>query len=182
MPLKGIENFSWKKSIDRWGCDAMCSTCAIIDKNAVGEVWGRGRGNSPAGQAFAHKIQTGEIHVAVGGGLRQELEGSTVFQIWARDAALAGIVHYYNDNQVDEKTEKLKNADTCVSNDQHVIALAQISGARLLYTNDKRLQRDFGNPRLIAEPPGVIFTTNDSKNLTEEQEALLNDGGLPSCK
>ena len=42
-------------------------------------------------------------------------------------------------------------SDSCRSNDPHVIALAQINGARLLYSNDEALQKDFGDKRLEEE-------------------------------
>ena len=50
----------------------------------------------------------------------------------------------------------------CQSNDQHVIALAIVSGARLLYSNDRRLQRDFKDRRLI-DPPGKVYSTRRGK-------------------
>ena len=40
---------------------------------------------------------------------------------------------------MDEREEELNEEGRCHSNDTHVIALAQITGARLLYSNDKAL-------------------------------------------
>ena len=38
---------------------------------------------------------------------------------------------------------ELQDAGACQSNDLHVLALAQVSGARLLYSNDLSLHQDF---------------------------------------
>ena len=43
------------------------------------------------------------------------------------------------------------------SNDSHIIALALASGARLLYTDDKRLAKDFQNPEIIGNPAGEVY-------------------------
>ncbi|MDE0306934.1 MAG: hypothetical protein OXI87_18940 [Albidovulum sp.] len=47
----------------------------------------------------------------------------------------------------------------CESNDQHVLALARISGARLLYTNDQKLMDDFKNTELVSTPKGKVYRT-----------------------
>ena len=45
------------------------------------------------------------------------------------------------------------------SNDRHILALALASGARLLYTADKKLARDFKNPEIIGNPPGEVYAS-----------------------
>ena len=54
------------------------------------------------------------------------------------------------------------------SNDAHVIALAQLSGARLLYTNDGDLQKDFRNKNLVDNPEGKVYSTEAEKNPNKE--------------
>ena len=51
------------------------------------------------------------------------------------------------------------------SNDTHVLALARVSGARLLFTNDDDLKRDFANPDIIPGTPGQIYTTNRGRRV-----------------
>ena len=52
------------------------------------------------------------------------------------------------------------------SNDRHILAMALASGARLLYTKDGRLSRDFRNPAIINNPQGVVYSrVSDSGNL-----------------
>ena len=74
---------------------------------------------------------------------------------------------------MDKGEEKLLQEERCRSNDTHVIALAQISGARLLYSNDKDLYVDFKNKHLIDEPRGKIYSTNEDKNFTNSHARLL---------
>lgn len=44
------------------------------------------------------------------------------------------------------------------SDDPHVLALARASGARILYTADRRLMDDFKDKRFIDEPRGKVYT------------------------
>ena len=56
-------------------------------------------------------------------------------------------------------------APQCVSDDPHVIALAQESGARLLCSLDEALHTDFTNPRLINAPRGHVYQNAAHKHL-----------------
>ena len=48
-----------------------------------------------------------------------------------------------SDEAVDSEAETLQSQGVCRSDDEHVLALASVSGARLLFTNDNALQDDF---------------------------------------
>ena len=61
------------------------------------------------------------------------------------------------------------------SDDHHVIALAQLSGARLLYSNDSALHDDFGNKSLIDQPRGRIYSTKESSTFRNVHRHLLRD-------
>lgn len=43
------------------------------------------------------------------------------------------------------------------SDDSHILALALASGARLLYTGDKKLAKDFANSDIIGNPAGEVY-------------------------
>ena len=131
--------------------------CAILDNNVVGQVFGSEA--PPAGKGFLNWLDSGNGLLVVGGQLRRELNGSSKFKEWLQQAILAGLVRLYNDGKVDDRAEELRNADSCRSDDAHVVALAQVSGARLLFTNDGDLKRDFADKELINNPPGKIYTT-----------------------
>jgi hypothetical protein len=65
---------------------------------------------------------------------------------------------------VDNETAIVQREGTCVSNDPHVIALARVSGARLLCTIDENLIRDFKNRQLIR-PRGRIYRNRSHRKL-----------------
>jgi hypothetical protein len=54
----------------------------------------------------------------------------------------------------------------CRSNDPHVVAIARLSGARTLVTNDKQAMQDFKDKVLVPTPPGKIYQrTKHAKRL-----------------
>ena len=153
--------------------------CGILDASVAGEVFIKrpklAAQPPTAGEKFLIWIKEGPGHLVVGGKLRNELGKVNLFQEWAREAQLSGKLHSINDERVNEKTAKLEAEGKCRSNDPHVIALAQIGGARLLYTNDKRLQGDFTNEKLISNPRGLIYETpKNNKKFTVTHKELLN--------
>ena len=164
--------------------------CAILDKNVVGQVFGSEA--PPAGKEFLNWLNSGNGLLVVGGELRRELNGSSKFKEWLQQAILSGLVRLYNDGKVDDRAEELESSDSCRSDDKHIVALAQISGARLLFTNDDNLKKDFADRRLIDNPPGKIYTTlHDERqgkryvkvrreDFRENHKRLLNNKNL--CK
>ncbi len=146
--------------------------CVILDANVVAEVF-EPDGRSEAGEQFFEWINTGRGRLVAGGKLFQELCESHKFREWWQGALLAGRATRVKDGEVDGRTKELKRQDSCRSNDEHVVALAQVSGARLLYSNDRALQQDFKNTNLIAKPSGKIYSTNQSKNFGKTHKSLL---------
>ena len=151
--------------------------CAIIDANVAGEVFGRGR--PAAGLKFFKWIDQGAGRLVLGGHLRAELVKTSARE-WVRQALLAGRIRNVSDIGVDDRTDELRNRQECKSNDPHVIALAQISRARLLYSNDGRLHEDFNNKNLIDDPWGKIYSTRRHKDFRKSHRSLLQTRDL--CK
>ena len=85
-------------------------------------------------------------------------------------------------SEVDARTEHIKGEGTCRSDDEHIIALAQISGARLLYSNDRALRHDFTNKRLIDSPRGKLYSTPKNKKSENDMRRLLNRKDLCGAK
>ena len=152
--------------------------CAILDANVVGQVFGTDR--PAAGQAFFRWIDAGPGHLVVGGRLRRELDRSLAFQAWRLQAALAGRVTLLNDEAVDGRARALEQQNVCRSDDPHVVAVAQVGGARLLYTNDGALQADFGDKALIDRPRGKVYSTRTRDDLTPAHRRLLANRNLCS--
>ena len=147
--------------------------CAIVDANVAHEAFGPNR--SPAGGKFLDWVNKGSGRLAVGGRLFTELlDNCPGFREWAQGAELAGRMRIINKSSVDKRTEQIKEENLCRSNDPHVLALAQVSGARLLYSNDSRLQGDFKNGKLIDNPRGRVYSTLNSNEFGNSHKRLLS--------
>ena len=145
--------------------------CAILDANVAGLVFGSERPR--AGRAFFEWIDSGRGSLVVGGRLRRELDRNRVFQAWRLEAGRAGRVTLLSDEVVDSTAQQILQEGACRSDDEHVLAVAQLSGARLLYTNDADLQADFGDRALIDRPRGKVYSTRIHDHLTPTHRRLL---------
>ena len=153
--------------------------CAILDASVVSQVFGS---NQPlAGKDFHNWINTGSGRLVIGGKLRREL-ARTRARLWLQAAIRSGRLKQLNDNQVNEKTKQLQDAAACKSDDHHVIALAQLSGARLLYSNDCDLREDFKNKELIEPAGGILYPKGDSKTAQRNRKKLFAIKHLCSSK
>ena len=150
--------------------------CAILDANVAWQVFGADR--PPAGRAFFDRIDSGRVRLVVGGLLRRELDRSEVFQKWRRQAELAGRITLLNDDAVDETARQLEQENACRSDDEHVVAIARLSGARLLYSNAVALQDDFTDKALVDRPRGKVYSTRIDQDLTATHQRLLASRNL----
>ena len=146
--------------------------CAIVDNNVRDQVFGA-NSQSPAGRFFLEWLSSGRGKLVVGGGLLRELNEYNDFKRWLRTALGRNIAVTVDDVAVDAETTIIQQNGVCESDDEHVIALARVSGARLLFTNDGDLQDDFKNPGIINNPRGVIYTTLRGVDVTRTHRALL---------
>ena len=138
--------------------------CAIVDVNTSHQVFGKDR--PEAGIWFADWVKRGN-KVVVGGKLLRELIKDANFKRWFGEATKTGRTARVNDDDVDARATKLEQERGCESNDHHIIALAQLSKAKLLFTNDARLQSDF--KRLN----GKIYSTRNTERVTRGHKNLL---------
>ena len=151
--------------------------CAILDANVVHEVFGANL--PPAGEGFLSRINSGKLTLVVGGKLLEELERSSrKFKEWVKNALLYGRARLIDADQVAEQTAQVERDGAYTSDDPHILALAQVSGARLLYSNDERLKRDFGKKHLIDNPRGRVYSTRGAKPFTKNHKRLLADKDL----
>jgi len=117
--------------------------CAIVDANVAHEVFGSVR--PPAGKGFFDALNSGRINMVVGGKLTAELERYPKYKTWSKTAERRGILRSVNKAKVLASGKKFRNNPSRKSDDPHILALAKVSGARLLYSNDKTLHKDFKN-------------------------------------
>ena len=127
--------------------------CIIVDANVRDRVFGRSR--TPASNLLLNSIDNKFRRLVIGGKLKRELEQAHEFGRWLVQARLAQQVREINDNAVDSESNEVQERFECKSDDIHIIALARVSGARLLYTDDSDLMDDFRNRELISNPRGA---------------------------
>ncbi len=131
-----------------------------------------------AGGYLLGQVESRRIKLVVGGRrLRCEYRKAG-FDRWLVEAIRAGLVRQEKDEKADHRATGLARqheaATTRIqSDDHHIIALAQISGARLLYSSDQALHADFTNKGLIDTPRGKVYSTSVNEVLADKHRRLL---------
>ena len=149
--------------------------CAILDNNTRDEVFGNTQ--TDRGQAFYQWVNSGRGRLVIGGTrLREELggnrqhPGSLNFRKWLPTAIRLGRVAQPDDDAVvDETARALEASGICRSDDPHILALAQHTGARLLYTNDQLLGYDLTNRAIIDGVRGKIYPNTDYREFLNDR-------------
>lgn len=129
--------------------------CVIVDANLASRVF-----QEPAEADFAPVLnwileRGGEL--VFGGHLATELARIEKTRRYLLALLRAGRARRVSDASIVAEAAEVAATGRCQSNDQHVLALARASGARTLCTQDKALQQDFRDPRLISAPRGSIY-------------------------
>ena len=152
--------------------------CAIIDANVCHEIFSSSS-QSDAGKYFLDWLmkRNGGIIVSGGGHLRELDQNEDFYRVF-RERLQIGRARYIPDAQVDAETKTLRSQSICRSNDEHILALARLSGARLLFTNDNALQDDFRNRQIVSGTRGRVYTTTRSQNVTRTHRNLLSRADL----
>lgn len=153
--------------------------CAIVDANVRDEVFG----DNPtgAGKFFREWLAkpNGGSLVVGGTKLQRELGNNKKFTEFLQDRIRAGRARKIDDQDVAIEEEKLRARRVCRSDDEHILALARVSGARLLFTNDRALQRDFKDSSIISGPvKGHIYTTVRCSKISSTHRNLLRRNDL----
>ena len=157
--------------------------CAIVDTNVISEVI---RGKTEAGIKFKDWLENRKGKLIVGGKHLEELMGDNSFERWFMEMRRSDVVEQISNELIQIHQSNLDQRNDLKSNDSHVLALAIESGARLLYTNDGNLKKDFSNKNIISSPLGKIYTTKEIKGQIERgkfrraHRDLLNNKNL--CK
>ena len=149
--------------------------CIIVDTNVRHEVFGTDQ--SKRGRVLFDWLTQGRTGpLVVGGRLRRELVEYGMFRTWLSAAILAGLARRVEDSRVDAEAKAITAEQLYRSDDEHVIALARISGARLLFTDDQALERDFKDRKLITNPRGKIYKSSKHHELLTERHLCRTEG------
>ena len=143
--------------------------CAIVDANGWHEVFSRKR--PPAGDAFRRWLSGKRGFAVLGGQLRREIANGQKRKRQIQAFVQNGMLVPIPDAEVDGEAERIERRGGFRSDDPHILALAKVSGARLLYTNDRDLQDDFKNADFVVD--GKIYSTLETTKHTRRQRDLL---------
>ena len=127
--------------------------CIIIDANVASEI---SRGTDAA-QPVVDWLTSGPGSVVAGGRLTNELSKVRGITRFLATLKRAGRFRELDLPSVDKEEKHLEALGTLRSDDPHIVALARLSGARLLFSQDKNLHADFRDRNLIANPRGKIY-------------------------
>ena len=147
--------------------------CAIVDANVGHEVFDPNR-QTEAGRFFYNWLMrpNGGVLVA-GGSLLRELNHNDAFRRFFGERLLANRARTIPNDHLIGAEEEVRSQGLHSSNDEHVLALARVSGARLLFTNDRALQQDFGDRRIIEGTRGRVYTTIGRPDIRPAHRNLL---------
>ena len=128
--------------------------CLIVDNSVSGIFFGQTSGN-PYVDAI-NRVRSGRIRLVTGGKNLVELSNNAAIRTQITRWTGLGLAIRVDDQSITEEVRRVVASRLCKSNDEHIIALAKVSKARTLCTDDNDLQTDFKNTRLLT-PKGRIF-------------------------
>jgi hypothetical protein len=131
--------------------------CLIVDANAGGVFLAR---ESPILTWLFGP--TSEPRLVVGGKLKIELTRNAHVTRRLVQLERAGRLRPVPTTDLEREERHLNRQGHCCSNDLHVLALARISGARTLATEDGDLTTDFRNKLIIDSPRGRVYRDPDT--------------------
>lgn len=128
--------------------------CLIIDANAVSLALDPDGDNdfTPVWKALVSR----RARAVYGGKLAREYLKVAKLCDLIRRFDQIGVFRQIATSKVNAETAKVKTEACCVSDDEHIIALARVSGVRLLCSHDKALHDDFTNPKILR-PRGSVY-------------------------
>jgi hypothetical protein len=101
--------------------------------------------------------ERGAPRLVAAGKLREELAKNDGVRRQLVQLDRAGRLRSADPEWLQREERRLRAVGVCVSNDLHVLALAIVTGARTLATDDNALAADFKNKRIMDGPRGKIY-------------------------
>lgn len=136
--------------------------CLIIDADVSASL----QPPSTNAQPIVNAIEQRRVRLVVGGRNTEELYRTRAVGRWIAGLIRANLARTVPTEDIEKEERTLPRLGKCKSNDSHVIALARASGARLLFSEDKNLARDFKN-REFLDPTGSVYKRRAHAHLLE---------------
>lgn len=80
----------------------------------------------------------------------------------------AGIARQESASLIEAEEQRIIATGLCKSNDTHIIALGNVSGTRLLVTDDGECSRDWSNHEILSNPRGKVYKNRSHQSLLDE--------------
>jgi hypothetical protein len=126
--------------------------CLIVDANTAGVLLAK-----PSVVIDWLFGDRGNPRLVAAGRLRVELATNQEVRRQLVELDRAGRLRSADPQELRQEEGRLHADGTCISNDRHILALAIVSGARTLATDDNRLASDFTNAKIINRPRGKVY-------------------------
>jgi len=137
--------------------------CIIIDANRAAAF----ANADPSAAPIAAWLKKPQARLAIGGSkLAREYRAVAKFVAVLAALDTAGRVRRYKDQDVNDAQDIVQLEANLTSDDPHIIALARVSGARVLYSLDVALHQDFRSPSLLR-PRGRVYQNAGHAHLLE---------------
>lgn len=136
--------------------------CLIVDANVAAQTFAPEPASDflPVWNALTRRQAT----AVFGGKLAREYYALKRHLRIIRELERSGRLRRIADATVNQVTNQLVQSAACGSDDEHIVALAQVSGVRLLCSHDHDLHMDFTNPKLLR-PPGRVYQNSSHTHL-----------------
>lgn len=106
-----------------------------------------------------------QVQLVLGGRLEDEYYGHHRLKKVFLELIRAGRLVKFPRPVVDTEENHIARNFIIRSNDPHVLALARISGARILCSRDQPLHADFTDKRLVDNPRGKVWQSDSHNHL-----------------
>jgi hypothetical protein len=137
--------------------------CLIVDANVGADIANSDSEAIP----ILEWLDSGSGTIAIGGQLPAELNRHGRLRKKLVEYTRSGACKVYSKHKIEDQYSRI-DRKKMTSNDIHILALARVSGCRLLFSRDHALSQDFRNRSII--PPrdgqaGRIYRDRRDRNL-----------------
>jgi len=132
--------------------------CIIIDTNVLHEVFSQ----PPTADGLPVRawLEERDGRLVFGGVLARELVKDRGAARFVKELERSGRAKRVNEFRLQAEEQVVRQDPHARSDDPHIVALARVSGARVLFSRDRKLHEDFGNRALVSTPRGRVYTSN----------------------
>jgi hypothetical protein len=138
--------------------------CIIVDANTSAEFFPP----SDDARPVLDRIRKGTLRVVAGHKLKAELLGCSFRKIY-RQLLLAGQLTEFPDDSISREINTVRDKGP-KSNDLHILALARVSGARILFSRDVALHADFKDKAILGDRRGKVYQSRNHSRILDEVE------------